>query len=552
MQHTQHHQTWIVRTLRIVASASTLVTAVSLSATAQTKPLQVSSSATPAVTIPQLTFGGPPLHADGQPATLPATAEHAPVDLRAYSTQISGDTAIFDRTLIDSLRTQVAQRGEQWMARLTSPNAPPVEGLALDPAAQLAISLSDERAARHYFDERLKESGLSIDDKAYTLRKAISAFAELGDPAHMAVAESYLKQLDAMGPSVITAQYRAHLVLAMTYEATGQTAHVTPHVQRAIELAKRMGYEDRWRWLYQFPYAMLADALAGQPNGRAQLDAISKTLLKTIEPTPAEIAADTTRRLMRFPQEALQTEIRRYELLGLPAPPLQAHVWFNRPGSTYSATPTATSLADGKIHVLEFGDKTCPYCMAALPAVNWLQTQFPKDQVEVTFVTEASGYWGINLVSAEDEVADMRQFYLGTHRLSIPVAVWVGPKETTDVGGELPVKSPNPDAYRMVGRPLFVIIDGHGTIRRISTGWASGKEQQLKAFVNFLRAEAGQQHTAPPVPHVEPDGKQTTPTNTELPSPTASAAPIESGIPADIPNGMSCRSYVMHHSADVS
>jgi hypothetical protein len=64
----------------------------------------------------------------------------------------------------------------------------------------------------------------------------------------------------------------------------------------------------------------------------------------------------------------------------------------------------------------------------------------------------------------------------------------------------LPEATPNWVGYPVVGKPVFFVLDGKGTIRRIIKGYSMDMQFQIVRTVQFLLREAAT--TASPAPEL--------------------------------------------------
>jgi hypothetical protein len=88
-------------------------------------------------------------------------------------------------------------------------------------------------------------------------------------------------------------------------------------------------------------------------------------------------------------------------------------------------------------------------------------------------------------LTPEEEVAADNEYFGKEHALPFPVAINVDAPITKP--GEF---GPALDrSYRVGGIPQIMIIDKHGVIRQIVTGWDQGNTQRFIDYIGTLLAE---------------------------------------------------------------
>ncbi len=90
------------------------------------------------------------------------------------------------------------------------------------------------------------------------------------------------------------------------------------------------------------------------------------------------------------------------ELVGLPAPPLKLTHWLNSP-------PLEISELRGKVLLLRWWTKGCPYCEATAPALRAMQKRYEQQGLQIIGIyhPKPAGNWDMNQVR---EAADEKQF----------------------------------------------------------------------------------------------------------------------------------------------
>jgi len=139
--------------------------------------------------------------------------------------------------------------------------------------------------------------------------------------------------------------------------------------------------------------------------------------------------------------------------VGSPAPPLRL--------TPYRETPPS-SLADGRTRLLFFWATWCAPCKASLPELD----AFARERdVEVVAIT--------------DEEAVQLDAFFEKPRPNVPPLVAIDAKREAFL------------AYGVSGTPTFVLIDGNGTVRSVSTGYTPAKGLGIDGWTWAGRPAAG-------------------------------------------------------------
>jgi hypothetical protein len=439
----------------------------------------VSSPATFMVVPPVLTI--PP---QGQSAAQLTAAEMAEqTGLRRIS--VTGKVSLkLAHYPVDSLKNEVATEGQRWLGQLRKQS--PVRGLQLDPSGRLGVSAEQDAYARAQLAARLATPGLSLADKAYTLLTAVKAFSDVWSPARLPVAEEYLTALDALGDSAAAAQFDARQDLMGTYYLTGRSANVVRHGLRAIALlAKIPFHERRNEMMYGAVYTMTVDGLSGRSDFHQQMEQVNRLFNAATTAPPGLIAFDSgfanTERSYRYGVKRL---IAGNAMIGKSGAPLVAHAWVNR-GSSDSAT---VPVNDGKIRVIEMAHTGCQPCVEGVYGLQHLHERFPA--IEPVMLTWTAGHWGGRLVEPKEEIAHLTDYFVTSTRVTYPVGIWAGVKVPQEDGGLVPEESLNSKNYPLFGKPMVWIIDGHGVIRKVFSGYSREIYNEIARTVEFLLNEA--------------------------------------------------------------
>jgi hypothetical protein len=444
--------------------------------------LASSSLALAQLTMPALTTSA--LKNNERPITATEAAFH--VGLKEYAL----DAAVALRNPhypVDSIRSVVSTTATQWLQQLA---ANPVRGIQLDPSAKVGVSAGRESYAKAQIEERLATRGLSFNDKAFAFLTAVRAFSSLHLAEQLPIAEQYLTRLDAMGDSAASWQFEARLALIQSYYLLGRSKDIARLGTRAVTLLTIMPYANRsleFQPTDDIIYGATVEALAGEPDGAAKIARMSTEFLAAAVPSPAMIALDSAYDswLGHWFQSKARRWVQGNARLGTQGAPVTSNYWVNRPTSDSATIP----VNDGKIRVLEVATFGCVPCIAALQGIQRLQDRFP--QIQTMMLTWTYGYWGNRLVETDTEAAKLTDFFLNDAKVRIPVAIWKGKKVMNIDGGMTPENyGPNVEHYPLFAKPMLWVLDGHGTIRRIITGYSRDIEVQLASTVQFLLREA--------------------------------------------------------------
>jgi hypothetical protein len=407
----------------------------------------------------------------------------------------------------DSIRAALERRSREWVTSLSA-RAPDV--LHLDDAGRLNVAAGQDSVAQRYFAQRLALARLDPADQAYTLFAAVSSFADTAYPERLAVAERYAAMLDRLPPKPASIFiYRAHVRLAEVYDGLAQQDAALRHAFHAFGLAKRMPVLDRDS-LYKDAslYLIVAHALQGQPNGAQRLDSLLKELKAASIPFPEMTPMDSSEsEKFGFWEDSLARITGSVGLIGKAAPSIRAHRFWNMPGQDPESTAErALSLDDGTVRLVLFGNVNC--CTDVLAAFQRLQKVLPKG-ASTLLVTATIGYANGMLVVPDEEVRQLKTVYLDTLHVGTPIALWVGKKQPTEWGGEVPAPSPNLQAYFVSrnarggqddgggglfgGKPYIAIVDGHGIVRQLFTaqrGFTRADQARALALLHQLAGKS--------------------------------------------------------------
>jgi len=392
--------------------------------------------------------------------------------------------------------TVIKERAKVWVASLPKGL---VTGLQIDPMGQLYVAIGQDSIARRLFAQRLSTPKLSVDDRAFTLFAAITAFLGRSslysapdpfiDPVHVRIAQEYLTQLDALPEIASRRKFDAHVLMGSAYYWMGDGPNAAIHLKRALSLVPSLVFDERLDACDA--YRMLADVISAQPKGRETIDSVTKWLRPYYAATPEMIAADPTAKYMGERSEFIFNQaVQVTDFLGRSAPAMTGHYFWNtsKPATPSTADTSARVIPvnDGKIRVIEFGHRGCTACMLALPKLDRARKTAPQN-VDYLYVTHGDDSWGGKECKTTAECAEhYREYYVEQRKLGLPIAIWFGAREADVDGGTQQKVSPTFAAVPMNAVPMFMVTDGRGIVRHISIGYS----QLLSRTVKYLQAES--------------------------------------------------------------
>jgi thiol-disulfide isomerase/thioredoxin len=420
-----------------------------------------------------------------------------------------------------TVQERAERRAMEWARQFTA-------ALDTDPAhasetqifslAMLYLALGHDSVTKRIVDTRLATSGLSLRQRAGTLKFAAHAFVRTtpaGD-VDLSAARPYLDRLEAMSDSVNFTKADAHLDLVSAYFQTGQGAQVVAEWHRAMRWAATLPFWKRTNFGVD-GYEMVADVLLGDPHQRPVIDSLGTFLLSLAHASPAELAMDEGKPqpqmhlIEQDTRDYIQRRIEGLRGIGVPAPPVVATHWFNTtPPSQMRPddAPLARGLpfGDGKIRVVELGAWWCDGCKLAAPLLQQLRSEFvdsaahgqqpwQRTPVEFVYMSDAPQRWGGKDCTPDESAEHMRKLYVDFMQLTtLPIGVWAGPVDDTvsDPGNRVARGEPNAGRYIMDGYPLFIVVDGHGVLRFRQYGLDM---VAMRRVVTYLQKEAHRQAT---------------------------------------------------------
>jgi len=432
---------------------------------------------------------GVEVRTDGGRTTLPRLAVLASMDMELYAGQLE---TLFPKSVdyypADSLRKLRIIRAGAWVTRLRALGAR-VHGLELLDFAKLAVMAEQDSVAVRLIEARLAEIPPGPSHTVERSGALAGAVLVLTDPSQdslhigrvMERAESYAARLFALPASgfatrtdstdVLHRKLQAAQALMVANTRLPAADRITHYSDQTFSIIAQLSPREQREAVMSYPYAVVASALISRKNGRALIDSVEQRLLRLADGGTAG---------------TIQDLFSWFAMLGQPAPPVSAHVWFNTPDSVYAPAPRVHPFNDGIVRVLVLGDQQSNGVLT----LDRLQRTLPR-RVQVIFVTNIRGSIGQTLAKPEDEVAWLRNYYRVTRHLVVPIALWAGAKTPSSYGWPVPIPSAVPSAYHsqwMLGK--CVLIDGKGIVREYLNAVTREDEATIARRVGVLLSES--------------------------------------------------------------
>jgi thiol-disulfide isomerase/thioredoxin len=336
--------------------------------------------------------------------------------------------------------------------------------------AELQVEAQQFDAARQTLARALSAPGADAASKAATLSAGVRILSrQIRQPGVLDQAEAYVAELEKLPASFVRERIEAHGVLNSYYRADDIDAGIIRHSTRLLELNVALPPEQRTPQISNTivaAYENLAEAWAGQEQTDKALDLLRRA--------PVELKG------VDGAAERLAPVIERYELVGKPAPAIEAPTWLNAPEGT------AKMDMPGGVTWLQFTAHWCGPCREAYPAAVRLQQKFGARGFRVVMATQFYGYFENrrNLQPA-DELAAIRD-YFPKHGIIWPVAVSDSIPPAMESGRPVRRLNVNDANYKVAGIPQIHIIDRKGIIRLIMIGFDEANEPRLAAMIGRL------------------------------------------------------------------
>lgn len=382
--------------------------------------------------------------------------------LMAYRSATDANRAELQKKYVDAANTSAAgaqKMAAECAAKFPVATVPPEQLMDL---INLLTTAKDTAMMRRASDRMMTDPSLPSRTKAQSMllamRQAIAAqsnFFGILDEA-----ERISAKIDQLPDSLNDIKLQAHQEMLGRYEYLDVAAGLEKHALALLVLGRTM----------KTPNAMIAgySSLARSFADRLHPD----SALRILDAGEKEIGAMATRNFADFR--------RRYELIGKRAPEIDAMWWINT-----DATKVVTPV-EGKVTLIEFTAHWCGPCKNSYPGLRSLTERLKGKAFTGVMVTQLYGYLGTqkNLNEAQEIAAD-KEYFGKEHALPFPVAI---NREVKQTGNDFVQPKPDTD-YRVGGIPQIMIVDKHGIIRQIVTGWDQGNTERFSKFIDQLLAE---------------------------------------------------------------
>jgi thiol-disulfide isomerase/thioredoxin len=368
---------------------------------------------------------------------------------------------------VSAVGTRAAEYASACAAQFAKGDVPAADLPAL---AELQVEAQQIDAARQTIGRALAAPGADAAAKAATLSTGVRILSrQIRQPGVLDQAEAYVADLERLPSAFVRERVEAHGVLNGYYRADDIDAGIIKHSTRLIELSTALPADQRTPQLsntFVAAYENLAEALAGQEQTEKALDLLRRA--------PVEL------KWVDGVAERLAPAVERYELVGKPAPAIEAPTWLNAPAGT-----TKMDLAGG-VTWLQFTAHWCGPCREAYPAAVRLQKQYGARGFRVMMATQLYGYFENrrNLSPAEERAAISE--YFPKHGIVWPVAVSDNIPVEMENGRPVRKVNVNDANYKVAGIPQIHIIDRKGVIRLIMIGFDEANEPRLSAMIARL------------------------------------------------------------------
>jgi len=454
-QSTQTSRTSRVRTSRMMAVTGTVIRAVITMGLVQTH----ASGAQAITTHPRETpVAAAPVAPTTEPSVVHSFARYTrPGECaaarvwheRQFWRDQRPDTLSYSRTgLPEQRRTVEAVRS--CLSRFSVATTAPWDLLGLGQAYLAAEQETDADAAFAALSRRAATD--SVQGHAWTLYQIIDAYLGAAQP-HLAKADVYVQQLDALGSPAAVERILAHDTLAKLARARDSVPMWEDELHAALTAAAALTGERQKEYgsaVATF-YAGLAELKQRQGDfvGMATLLRIAGNKASGM---PTEVSQPIT---------AAAGEV---GLLGKPAPLVQATVWVDSSSRSNRAAVGTVRPVPGHPTLLVFTDPSCSdNCYVQHAIVRRLAAKYGSRGLNITYLVHTSGYYRNQLVPPDSEMVKIIGYYLNELKLPVTVAVWNTTfSGTRDDGRVLAQPGPNEIAY--AGGGTF-LIDGTGNVR---------------------------------------------------------------------------------------
>jgi len=363
-------------------------------------------------------------------------------------------------------------------------------------AAQAASKPFDRAATHALAVERVKQCGAKFDvDRVdatqrpglgllymaigdVTRGRAILAKAEAALPAeNVAKATALLQIMQAYGgdPDRSAALADSKRVALRIDSIAGAPDQKIEAHGALLSWANNADFDDVARESVNAILALVPSLTPAQQlsNGRALVNAYSTRAVHQANALHADSAlltiAEAQRALSGIPNvvQAFVQDVKRYSMVGKPAPALHADYWVN--GSARPLKGTAT--------VLVFTANWCHSCKTSYPSITKAMQTYPASRLQTVFAVNLDGQFRGAPMPPAQEVDANRAYFTTEHSFKNPIAIQRSGEDMAP-----PDSASNAEAYAMSYLPQVVVIDQQGIVRAFLQGWdeAGNRERSFQ------------------------------------------------------------------------
>ena len=330
--------------------------------------------------------------------------------------------------------------------------------------SKLLAEADQAENARAAIEKRLAEPGLGDSDRGDALLMLVTV-AQRGSrtdeirPRSIRAAAEVAPRIDKLGDGARWQQLIVYRWLNSYYRGDpDENGKVFQAASRYMDLFARQEPAKQKDSEAIFGLYCAYENLAGVYSTRGENERAKAILREGMERV-------TTASLVK----SLQKCLLHYELVGKPAPPIEAPIWINAP-------PDHTVSFNGKVTLVEFTAHWCIPCRETYPSLMRLNQQFASRGVQILLATRLYGYFGKDHgLTPEQELAADRKYFVEEHQVSLPVAVARNTEEDR-----------NAQAYGMQSIPLIAVIDRTGVVHRFVMGVTPSEEAALSKMLEDL------------------------------------------------------------------
>lgn len=306
-------------------------------------------------------------------------------------------------------------------------------------------------------------SGANVPDriKAQGLRLAMNRAATQDNTfGILDSAERIAAKIDALPDSLSDVRLVAHQTMLGRYEYLDVAEGLEKHALAVITLGRKLKKPNAIMTGYSSLARSFADRL--QPD----------SALRILDSGEKEVGAAAVELFKDFRH--------RYELIGKRATTIDAAWWINTDAAKVVAP------VEGKVTLIEFTAHWCGPCKNSYPGLRSLSDKLKGKAFTGVMVTQLYGYLGTQQhLNEQQEIAADKEYFGKEHALPFPVAI---NRQIQQTGNQFAQPKPDSD-YRVGGIPQIMIVDKHGIIRQIVTGWDQGNTERFSRYIDRLLTE---------------------------------------------------------------